>query len=786
MIALFESNTNYLAAASRPSSDDAAVITRDKALKGLPLLFTPALLAQAIEIHCPILTISDLKPTYIRYKPGMNCLIGYDMHVGSDIHWIHAKAFTSTDQNKRDKALQHEATTGPLRVSRIVIDEADIVVTFFPNDLKLRGLKRLNGAAHQQRLIKRIFSDRPDLWDGDIAMIRYKPERRLVAQLLIKGESKAVIKMHTGNSYTQLRDATKSFKSKGPLKVARRIGHTDRYRVIAFDWLPGDLLSESLYNGAISPDDLLMVGKALTQIHAQHPDRLPRTSHEMEAAHLFAVARQVGQLCPSLDPVLRRTATHLSNHLLHTPRTYASIHGDFYAKQILLQDGNVGVLDFDESAFGNPLIDIGNFIAHMERDRERYGVPTHLIEQHTAAFLEGYCAGDTMPSRASVNLFAAEQLFKLLPHPFRFREPNWPQRIETLLNRVQALSAHAGRSTFYMPSLCLEDPAIPFLEDALTAAVIITPLQEALQQTDPEVNLFSLEAPHLRRHKPGRRALVAYSAHLQKKDGALIEQTLLGKIRAKGLDQTTYRLMQTMWQGDFNERNEDGLYVPRPSGALPAFNMWLQEKIDGETTTQFLQKPTGIQIAEAAARALHKLNTCGPVPQRQHTIRDELGILQDRLGKAAQQFPVWSRRINAVSDACIKLAAALPPNDPCPIHRDFYPDNLLVASEGLYLLDLDLYTLGNPALDAGNFIGHITEYSLRTLHDPDGLLPFETAFVDTYVALTGSHIRKSIDIYKTLTLARHIQISSLFPDRRLFTEAILTCCEQRLQLHCIT
>ncbi len=783
MIALMESNTNHLAVASRPSADDAAVITRDKALKGLPLLFTPALLAHAIERHCPRLTISSLKPTYIRYKPGMNCLIGYDMQVGSDMHWVHAKAFTSTDQHKRDKALQHEATTGPLGVSRFVIGEADIIVSFFPNDLKLRGLKRLNGAALQQRLIKRIFSDRPDLWDGDISMIRYKPERRLVAQLLIEGESKAVIKMHTGNSYTRLRDATRSFKSKEPLKVARRIDHTDRYRVIAFDWLPGDLLSESLYNGAVSPDDLLMVGKALTQIHAQHPDRLPRTSHEMEAAHLFAVARQVGQLCPSLDSVLKRTATHLSNHLLHTPRTYASIHGDFYAKQILLQDGKVGVLDFDESAFGNPLIDIGNFIAHMERDRERYGVPTHLIEQHTEAFLEGYCAQGTMPSRESVNLFAAEQLFKLLPHPFRFREPNWPQRIETLLNRIQALSAHAGRSTFYLPSQYPEDPAMPFLEDALTAAAIITPLQQALQQFDPEINLFSLETPHLCRHKPGRRALVAYSAHLQKKDGTLIEQTLLGKIRAKGLDQTTYRLMQTMWQGDFNERNGDGLYVPRPAGALPAFNMWLQEKIDGETTTQFLQKPTGIQIAEAAARALHKLNTRGPAPERQHTLQDELEILQDRLGKASQQFPDWSRRIDAVGDACVQLAAALPPTDPCPIHRDFYPDNLLVASEGLYLLDLDLYTLGNPALDAGNFIGHITEYSLRTLRDPDGLLPFETAFVDTYAALTGSHIRESIDIYKTLTLARHIQISSLFPDRRLFTEAILTCCEQRLQLH---
>ena len=51
----------------------------------------------------------------------------------------------------------------------------------------------------------------------------------------------------------------------------------------------------------------------------------------------------------------------------------------------------------------------------------------------------------------------------------------------------------------------------------------------------------------------------------------------------------------------------------------------------------------------------------------------------------------------------------------------------IVGDGRLYLLDFDLYCLGDPALDAGNFIAHVTEQSLRELGDATALAPVEEA-----------------------------------------------------------
>src|SRR2546426_9353652 len=40
--------------------------------------------------------------------------------------------------------------------------------------------------------------------------------------------------------------------------------------------------------------------------------------------------------------------------------------------------------------------------------------------------------------------------------------------------------------------------------------------------------------------------------------------------------------------------------------------------------------------------------------------------------------------------------------------------SVIVNGERLFLLDFDLYCEGDPALDIGNFLGHITEQSLRS------------------------------------------------------------------------
>jgi aminoglycoside phosphotransferase (APT) family kinase protein len=105
---------------------------------------------------------------------------------------------------------------------------------------------------------------------------------------------------------------------------------------------------------------------------------------------------------------------------------------------------------------------------------------------------------------------------------------------------------------------------------------------------------------------------------------------------------------------------------------------------------------------------------------------------------------------------------------------------VIVEGSRLYLLDFDLYCEGDPALDIGNFVGHITEHSLRTLGDPAALATAEAAIEERFVELSGLAARSAVRAYATLTLARHVHLSTLHADRRPYTGALIELCEERL------
>ena len=93
---------------------------------------------------------------------------------------------------------------------------------------------------------------------------------------------------------------------------------------------------------------------------------------------------------------------------------------------------------------------------------------------------------------------------------------------------------------------------------------------------------------------------------------------------------------------------------------------------------------------------------------------------------------------------------------------------------------MDLYCNGDPALDAGNFIAHITEQSLRELGDSAAMADREEAFEEVFVEVYGEEIRERIRAYAALTLARHVHISWRIPSRRELTPRILKLAEQRV------
>ena len=325
----------------------------------------------------------------------------------------------------------------------------------------------------------------------------------------------------------------------------------------------------------------------------------------------------------------------------------------------------------------------------------------------------------------------------------------------------------------------VSDPEMPFLKHALDPSEAETVLNLHLQPLVGGGGRLRLRAIRVVRYKRGRRCLVEYNLEAQDSEAGAGKITLLGKARARGLDETTYGVVKSLWHAGWGEDNSDGIRVPEPIGILPEFQMWLQRKIPGISTTQLLLQSNGVEVARRIVEVAHKLHQANTHTNRVHTMAEELRILRDYLSRVVAVMPHWTRRIDSLLVACERLRASVSEPEPIVIHRDFYSDQVLVDGSTFYLLDLDLYCKGDPALDIGNFIGHIREMSLRTFNDVNALADREDALEQRFIELWGCD-RCRIQVYATLTLARHIYLSTQFLDRRAYTEALLEECERSL------
>ncbi|MGH3089947.1 MAG: phosphotransferase family protein [Rubrobacteraceae bacterium] len=314
------------------------------------------------------------------------------------------------------------------------------------------------------------------------------------------------------------------------------------------------------------------------------------------------------------------------------------------------------------------------------------------------------------------------------------------------------------------PNVPVDDPTMPFLSLALDPDEVRWRFSRS-SGFDDEILPRSARVI---RHKPGKRALVEYEL-----ESPTETFTVIGKARARGVDDKSYRVQRDL--------EKVGFPVPRTLGKIPEFHMWLQRKEPGVPATELLAGPDGVGLARRIADLSHSLHGAGVTPLRPpHGMAEELKILHERLPLVAEANPDRRHRIERILCACDRLGASLPAPKLVPIHRDFYADQVLVDGERIRLLDFDLYCEGDPGLDIGNFAAHLTEQALRTLGNPDALKDREEALVESFVELSGEEVLRAVRVYSALTLARHVHISFRIPERGPLTEDILDLCEERL------
>ena len=112
-------------------------------------------------------------------------------------------------------------------------------------------------------------------------------------------------------------------------------------------------------------------------------------------------------------------------------------HNDFYDDQMLVMpDGRIALVDFEETGAGDPILDIGNFLAHLKwmllftRRGEKDASGTYYETLRQTA-LERFSW-----TAAELDLREAVCLFRVCTIAVRRPKPDWRARLEAGLSLV--------------------------------------------------------------------------------------------------------------------------------------------------------------------------------------------------------------------------------------------------------------------------------------------------------------------------------------------------------------
>lgn len=762
------------------SPADAALVAREPNLPGLAVALDADALQRLVAARAG-LDIDRLEVRYLRYQPQTKCLAALRLEAGGEVRSAYLKCYHRADAARWSKVVARgESSAGGSGTGRIVWPDLASELIWFPSDDRIDHLGQLFDETYRTALLTRICPELPELAGARLDTLNYKPERRFVGALADAQTTHAVVKIYTGSSFPAALLRARALRD-APLPFApQMVGRSKRRQLLLFRWQSGDVLADHL-NASDAPALVTTTGRTLAQLHATRGLALPvRTGLDEQAA--WEAARS---FLTWVNPASVRHLAELDRRLRAAPPGKGAervpVHGDFYAKQVLHHAGEIRLLDFDEAALGDPLSDLGNWCAKLEAAVLLGRLEASRRDELNAALLAGYGqAGQYM----ALNAATALRLLVHAPHFFRSGVANWVELTQAAVERAASL-LDAGRSLFATSTQCdsgglrISDPAMPFLAEALETRRAGIEIAAALALP---AGTLQLASARIRRHKPGRRCLIEYKGNISESAGNPRSFTWLGKVRARGLDRRTPALLKQLAREGFHPTCDDCVSVPEVIGEVVPFQLWLQRVAPGRPLTELLDTRAGIDGCRLAARALGKLQASAVRPDRAHSVAGELAILERAFARARQARPDLQAEIYEIEAACAVAASALPTVPATLIHRDYYPDQLLVDGSRVVILDLDLAATGDPHLDAGNFLAHLTEHGLRHHAEPDALAAGERAFQETWLELRPGAEVARLEIWRTLALARHIGLSTQLPGRAHTTDALVQLCHSRLEL----
>lgn len=228
------------------------------------------------------------------------------------------------------------------------------------------------------------------------------------------------------------------------------------------------------------------------------------------------------------------------------------------------------------------------------------------------------------------------------------------------------------------------------------------------------------------KHRPGRRLTVRYVVEARRQGGRPCVQTLYGKLYRRRTGERIYRALSFL-----RSVAPPGLRFPEPIGYHPRRRFLLLGALEGLPLDNLLCRPqphVHLSALGCGLTALHGLSVgnlpiaeSGGVVFRSHDALAETEVLKgagEQMARESLPAGLKDRFCEIHGRVCEGLSRSRwlrTGATRCIIHRDLYPEQVIVFGRQIGLVDLDEASLGEPELDVGNFIAHLMLTDLQQL-----------------------------------------------------------------------
>ena len=358
----------------------------------------------------------DVGILYLRYKPGTNLVVHYEVAANGGRHEAVGMIVSGTYLARRAQKPENVALArlvggrSPAAEPLAYDPEVDCLVQWYPLDLSLPAL------AVPPNELRRMIAGAGvpvAVSDEEPERLAYKPRRRAVLRV-----DDHVVKLYAHEAEFERALAGQRAASNLPDVVSPRHEAVLPERLTTVQSV---LSGETVSTAADLAED---AGAMLAGLHGSSVEGLATFGPAAQLEAASASAHLVGAIAPELRRRLRPLLAALEE-LLPEDTGLVPSHGDFNARQLLVANGNLALTDFDAFCLAPAALDPATYVAYLVR-----GGPDDLSTALGALddVVQGY---GERPGHLS--WYLATMILRRAPRPFRYFEADWRPRVARMV-----------------------------------------------------------------------------------------------------------------------------------------------------------------------------------------------------------------------------------------------------------------------------------------------------------------------------------------------------------------